>query len=178
MNRRDFLRFAAASAVGTTLPLPALASSMPTTLWIARNNPSEGLLLDLSSPTGIGHLHYLLRDIRANRQGFVHPQLVQTLLWLQAWLQHWGLHSPIVATSGLRVEHTNRTVGGARQSQHLPDENGVFRAIDFHIPGAHTGDLARMLEWAQTGGVGLYLASNHIHLDAGQPRSWGIPQYQ
>lgn len=173
MNRRDFLRFAAAVAT-TALPLPSVGQQMPRTLWIARDQPAAGLLIDISSPSGIAYLQYLLRDIRANRQGLVHPQLVSTLAWLQAWLTHWGLEAPIVATSGLRTSDTNRKVGGVDQSQHLPDANGVFRAVDFWIPGVVTGDVARMLEWAQAGGVGLYRSSNQIHLDAGRPRSWGL----
>ena len=174
MNHRDFLFFAASAAVATALPLPAHAHQLPRTLWIARDNPQDGLVLDISTANGIAYLQYLLRDVRANRQGLVHPQIVSNLAWVQAWLGHWGLKAPIVATSGLRTEVTNREVGGAHQSQHLPDNNGVFRAVDFWVPGANSEDVARMLEWARTGGVGFYRSSKHIHLDAGRPRSWGL----
>lgn len=57
MNRRDFLLFAASAAVATALPLPAHAQQLPRTLWIARDNPQDGVLLDISTGKGIAYLH-------------------------------------------------------------------------------------------------------------------------
>lgn len=175
MERRNFLRCAGGLIAAAALPLPSHAiQRMDWTLWIARGEERDGAIIDVATQEGLAWLYYLLRDIRANRQGIADPAIVETLIWMQAWLKHWGLHAPIVVTSGLRTAQTNATVGGVRGSRHLPDQHGVFRAVDFYVPGVHTEDLARMLEWASTGGVGFYRASNHVHLDAGPVRTWGL----
>lgn len=175
MKRRHFIRCLGGLFAGATLPLPyKAAQAADWNLWIARGDPTDGTIINVATQEGIAWLHYLLRDVRANRQGIADPTIVETLVWMQAWLQHWGLQAPIVVTSGLRTERTNAAVGGVLGSRHLPDQRGVFRAVDFYVPGVHTEDLARMLEWASTGGVGFYRSSNHIHLDAGPVRTWGF----
>lgn len=137
----------------------------PTILWLSRG--SEELQFDYSTEIGYRSASYLLRDVQARKQGYPDWRLLQTLSWMQTWLAMYGHHVRFDALSGLRTRETNnRTENAARNSYHLPDERGVFRAIDFRansIPSAYLGKLAALL---QQGGVGFY-QRDFIHIDTG-----------
>lgn len=171
MNRRDFL-------VATTLSCCGIANGFaqnslqpgktyrtPTVLWLRRGN--EQLQFDYSTAEGFRAASYLLRDIQAGVRGDPDFRLLQTLSWMQTWLALHGHHLVFDVLSGLRTPETNaKTENAAQNSMHLPDQNGVFRAIDFRtqdIPASYLGKLATLL---RQGGVGFY-TRNFVHLDTG-----------
>ncbi len=83
------------------------------------------------------------------------------------------LGSPIVITSGFRCAKHNRAIGGAKFSAHL----GGF-AADCTFPGKTLLDayleIVRCLPWAESGGIGIYVDRNFIHLDVRKKRKrWG-----
>lgn len=137
----------------------------PSVLWLRRAN--EEMQFDYSTDKGFRAASYFLRDIQAGVRGTPDYRLLQTLSWMQTWLAINGHHVVFDVLSGLRTESTNaKTENAAQNSMHLPDENGVFRAIDFRtkdIPASYLGKLATMLK---QGGVGFY-TRNFLHLDTG-----------
>ncbi|MBC3871473.1 YcbK family protein [Undibacterium oligocarboniphilum] len=178
MQRREFLK---AMLIGcSSLGRPAVAQENrrePSVIWMSRGN--EQYQFDIATQAGYLTAAYLLRDIRANRQGYPDIRLLKTVAWMQAWLALYGHHVRIDALSGLRTRETNQhTEKAAQNSCHLPDGQGVFRAIDFRtqtIPSDYLGKLAGLLK---QGGVGIY-QRNFIHIDTGAvighnglPRIW------
>lgn len=173
MNRRGFLK--AVAGFGTALsmygPRALLAADVPPYINIRRGG--EGGLLDVSTTSGRAWLSYLLRDVQANLLGIPHPNLVRLLCWEHAFFAGYGINAVFNATSGLRHPRTNaRTEGAAKDSQHLPDPHGVFKAVDGHIPGVPVEYLGRLASYASQGGVGFYLSKGFIHQDVDRVRFW------
>ena len=61
----------------------------------------------------------------------------------------------------------DRSSGVAQGSMHLHG-----KAIDFRLPGSDLLKLHGAARALQAGGVGLYRASNFIHVDTGRVRYW------
>lgn len=166
------MRAAAAAAVAPqALADPGQSGQGGWPIWASR--AGEQYYFDARTPEGFRVAQYLLRDIRANRVGFPHPNLLRSLAQIQAWWAQYGRHVRLDITSGLRTHQTNqRTEGAARASLHLPDEQGRFFAVDFR-PGDVALDVAaRWLRAAGVGGIGLYVERGFLHADAGRPRAW------
>lgn len=173
ISRREFCRqFGAGVALAVAHPLFAQAGELdraPPVLWLQRKG--ESYRMDYSTPEGYRAVRYMLRDQRANLIGHPSAQLLRILSWTQAWLAGYGVSSPYMVLSGLRVKSTNdATEGAARGSHHLPDTNGVFRATDVRSPVVSTAYLGQLTALLKAGGVGFYLEKNFCHIDDGRPR--------
>jgi uncharacterized protein YcbK (DUF882 family) len=164
MNRRQFL--AAASSVSLTAHLDKLAwASQPpqyTLLDIQRG--ADRFQIDFSTAEGYKTAAWMLRDIRANRMGVPNIEMLRLAAWAQVVLAQHQAYTVFEITSGLRTHHTNSIVeGAARNSRHLPDENGQFYAMDIKPIGVNIDQLAKTLQYPAFGGVGVY--SSHVHFD-------------
>ena len=96
------------------------------------------------------------------------PVLLDILYAYCAWLQIYGISSPLIMTSGFRHFITNSlTEGAARDSWHVKGGAG-----DIVVPGVSPAALARFGQWLSGGGVGLYSSRGFIHIDRGRVRSW------
>lgn len=171
MNKREFLKLMGLATTGMACHMSARAQQTqsvyvpPNLLWLRRAN--EQMQINYSTTEGYRALQYFLRDVRANRVGHPDFRLVQTLSWIQAWLALYGHHVCFNVLSGLRTFATNSTTEGAAQnSLHLPDERGMFKAIDYRAPGIPSNYLAQVTARLQQGGVGFY-QRDFLHTDTG-----------
>ena len=180
MLRRDFLKAMAIGAAAAPLIVPRDlfaqvakngSAQVPAVLWLKRGQYEARL--DYATEQGYRYVCWFLRDVQANVIGIPDWRLLQLLSWMQAWLAGYGHHVSFNIHSGLRTPITNnRTENAAQRSMHLPDRNGVFRAVDYSTK-AITGDyLSRLADLARQGGVGFYTHQNFTHNDVGSVRHW------
>ncbi|MCE2678881.1 MAG: D-Ala-D-Ala carboxypeptidase family metallohydrolase [Burkholderiales bacterium] len=152
----------AACLVLPSLSLGNEAKQMPALLDLQRGN--ERFQIDLDSFEGYRMAAYLLRDIRSGQQGFPDPDLLRLAAWSQAVMAQSVAYTAFRVTSGLRTRQTNQGIeGAARNSRHLPDEQGRFFAMDVEPVGSQVEQLATALVRAGFGGVGVY--ERHVHFD-------------
>jgi uncharacterized protein YcbK (DUF882 family) len=117
---------------------------------------------------GYNGASYLLRDIHANKMIGMDVKLLDLICAVQAWLNYYGVKSPIMIHSGYRTLKTNGSLeGAAKNSMHL-----YGRAMDFSVPGLSPVILAKIAAQFKAGGIGIYPSRNFIHLDTGGVRMW------
>ena len=114
-------------------------------------------------------IDHVLRDHRTNLVHAIDTGLLDLLGRLQARV---GNTRSFAVISGYRAPVTNamlraRSHGVAQASMHLQG-----KAIDIRLPGSELLGLHRAAVTLQGGGVGLYRASNFIHVDTGRVRYW------
>ena len=174
MLRREFFRAITIGAAVAPLigvrEVFAQEASVPTVLWLRRGK--DEARVDYATPEGYRFVAHLLRDVQGRFVGTPHPRLLQLLSWEQAWLAAYGYVLPYNIHSGCRIQSTNAKEGGVRNSQHVPDEGGVFRAVDFSTQAISAEYLGRLAYLAQQGGVGFYKGDGFVHNDVGAVRAW------
>ncbi|WNV05925.1 D-Ala-D-Ala carboxypeptidase family metallohydrolase [Candidatus Methylospira mobilis] len=179
MLRRDVIKTLLSSAV--ILPLLNESAygqdrkSMPiadfSLLWIKRGK--DEFRANLNDVEHYRQVCWLLRDTRANVNRLASPWLLHSVAMLQALVAKEIGWKPIEVVSGLRMPETNRAVGGCRNSFHLPDARGMFYAMDVRMQGVSSTTVGRIWQNLGQGGTGFYEGKNFVHLDVGNPRSWG-----
>lgn len=111
---------------------------------------------------------YLLRDVKAKKMVYIDPRLLDLMSAVQAWLQYYGIKSPLYITSGFRTPQTNYGLeGAAKNSMHMHG-----KAIDFYVPQLNVKYVANIAAKFRAGGIGLYPSRGFIHLDTGGVRTW------
>jgi uncharacterized protein YcbK (DUF882 family) len=146
-------------------------------LWLERADTGEQAYapFTLDGKTlyfeGYKQLCRVLRDEHvAIRRGWVKiPIRTVEVLWsVQQYLFRDGVQQPLVVHSGYRTPETNaNTEGAAWNSLHM-----YGRAVDFHVDGVDTDELAAIcLACPDSGGVGAY-ADGHVHIDTGWKHFW------
>ena len=120
------------------------------------------------SVEGYRKANWVLRDWQDNKQVMMDNHLLDTLFLMQQWLILEGRSGRIDILSGYRTpSHNARLDGAAKQSQHM---NG--KAADIYIPAVSTRLLAAMSRIIGSGGVGIYLKKNYVHVDTANVRVW------
>ncbi len=171
LNRRDFLKLAAASIVAA--PLPCLSGeALPRALWLQRDK--EWGLIDIESGEGYRQACWLLRDTQAGQTAAASMRLLQTAAWMQAFFAAYQVHRPFMVHSGFRTKFTHSACGGAKASLHMQDESGFFHAMDIHMDGIPVNYLGNLAALARQGGVGFYAdrPKGFVHIDDGRVRYW------
>ncbi len=117
----------------------------------------------------LGAIYRVLRDHRANVVHAIDTRLLDLLAVLQ---QKVGNSRPYEVISGYRSPSSNEMLrahgsGVAQGSLHLQG-----KAIDIRLPGSDLLALHKAAVGLKGGGVGLYRASNFIHVDTGRVRYW------
>lgn len=183
MLRRDFIKAMSASVALATVAQPELVFASSNSLanhvgnaeqlyQYMANSPylldiqraGERYQVDLRYPNGVAIAAYMLRDIRANRQGYPNLDLLKLAAWSQAWLASQRSHTLLHINSGLRTQKTNSAIeGAARNSRHLPDSRGIFYAMDVRPEGVDRSYFGELISKPKFGGVGWY--STHVHFD-------------
>ena len=120
-------------------------------------------------PESLSAINNVLRD---HRSGEVYPMDPGLLDLLSALQQRVGSHQGYEVISGYRSPASNAMLqktssGVAKRSLHMQG-----KAIDIRLPGTRLSTLHGAAKKMQTGGVGLYTASNFIHVDTGNVRYW------
>lgn len=117
---------------------------------------------------GYRQASWILRDWKYNKQVVMDIHLLNTLYLIQRWLVIEGRSGQIYILSGYRTpEHNAKIPGAAKHSQHIKGT-----AADIYIPSVSTKLLAAMSRVIGSGGVGIYLRNNYVHVDTANVRVW------
>lgn len=121
-------------------------------------------------------LCHLLRDVNGRETAPIDPKLFETLWGAQAFVQRFGIESPLEILSGYRTPASNKRlieqgIPAARQSLHMSG-----KAADIRIPNLNAEVLGSLVRSFRQGGVGFYYREGPrggwIHADTGLQRSW------
>ncbi len=115
-------------------------------------------------------IDYILRDYHTGDIHPIDPALLDQLHELKLRL---GVSRPFNIISGYRSPETNANLrrhsdGVAKHSLHMQG-----RAVDIRLDGYGASTIRDAALSMQRGGVGYYSASNFVHLDTGDVRTWG-----
>jgi len=179
LSRRRFIGLgAAAMAVPLLSRLPAFASPVPPppdrSLSFFNTHTHESLSAEycragcLIDPS-LEKIDYILRDDRVGEIKKINLRLLDLLHTLSRKI---AASEPYHVISGYRSPRTNaylreRGKGVAEHSLHL-----LGQAIDIRVPGVKLLDLYRTAVSLRGGGVGIYPASDFVHVDVGRVRTW------
>jgi len=185
-SARGRRRFLALGAAGLALPflsrLPSLASARSITaslppdrsLSFYNTHTGESATVEFCRagrliPDALAKIDHILRD---HRTGEIKPMDVRLLDLLYVLARTLGTEKPYHVISGFRSPRTNdhlraRGEGVAARSLHL-----VGKAVDVRVPGIALRDLYRAAIKLGGGGVGIYPASDFVHIDVGRVRTW------
>jgi uncharacterized protein YcbK (DUF882 family) len=178
--RRRFLGFGLASLalpLASRLPLFGAAPTLPPDRGLSFYNTHTGesesaeyCLNGCLVPGSLARIDRILRDTRTDEVLAIDVGLLDLLNTLARTLP---AAAPFHVISGYRSPRTNeylRTHGGggvAANSLHL-----VGKAVDIRVPGIRLRDLYRAAVGLRRGGVGIYPASDFVHVDVGRVRTW------
>jgi uncharacterized protein YcbK (DUF882 family) len=126
--------------------------------------------------TAYQELCHLLRDVNGKETAPIDPKLLETLWGTQAFVERYGINSPVEILSGYRTPASNKKlieqgVPAARQSLHMEG-----KAADVRIPNLNAEVLGSLVRSFRQGGVGFYYRpgprGGWIHADTGLQRTW------
>lgn len=179
LSRRRFIVLSSAALAMPLLSrLPALASPppLPPDRWLSffNTHTNEALSTEycrsgcLVVPS-LEKIDYILRDDRVGEVKKIDVRLLDLLNTLGRKI---AAEQPYHVISGYRSPQTNAYLrehghGVAEHSLHL-----LGQAIDIRVPGVKLQDLYRRAVSLRLGGVGLYSASDFVHVDVGPVRTW------
>lgn len=144
---------------------------------IALQNPHTGDKLRLTYferglyiEDALQEIDYVLRDYHTGAVHPIDPALLDQLYELKLRL---GVSRPFNIISGYRSPETNANLrrhsdGVARNSLHMQG-----RAVDIRLDGMSARHIRDAALSMGRGGVGYYSASNFVHIDTGDVRTWG-----
>ncbi len=117
----------------------------------------------------LAQLQALLRDFRSGDTHPIDPKLLDYLVDVAGRL---GAPAEYSVISGYRSPQTNAQLhalssGVAQHSLHMQG-----RAIDVRMTGVDCAVLAARARDLKRGGVGYYRASDFVHMDTGDFRTW------
>jgi uncharacterized protein YcbK (DUF882 family) len=121
-------------------------------------------------PSSLAAINHILRDTWTGEVKEIDVGLLNLLTRLARALP---TREPFHVICGFRSHSTNeylRTHGGggvAARSLHL-----VGKAIDIRVPGTDLRKLYKTAVALRGGGVGIYPASDFVHVDVGPVRTW------
>lgn len=177
LPRRSFLTLGLGAAAATLLasPLEAAVKVMPerkltlynthTGEWLKTTYWTQGRYQSSS-------LSQVNRFLRDHRSGDVHPIDPKLLDLIATLHRKFGNKGAVHIISGYRSPHSNAALasssdGVAHNSLHMQG-----KAVDIRIPGQPTRQLGRAAAQMKAGGVGIYPASDFVHVDVGRVRRW------
>lgn len=160
----------------TPVERPYYAQKIPSKM-IALQNPHTGDRLRLTYferglyiEDALQEIDYVLRDYHTGAVHPIDPALLDQLYELKLRL---GVSRPFNVISGYRSPETNANLrrhsdGVARHSLHMQG-----RAVDIRLDGMSARHIRDAALSMGRGGVGYYSASNFVHIDTGDVRTWG-----
>ena len=173
-SRRYFLGFGLAVA-GGLLPAAARAAlETPRSLSFLHTHTGETLSATYWEngsflPDGLAAIDHILRDFMTNTVVPINRPLLNLLSDLHRKLDS---REPFQIISAYRTPATNaklrsESTGVAKNSYHMK-----AMAIDIRLADVRLADLRRAAKELARGGVGMYPASNFVHVDTGPVRYW------
>ena len=121
-------------------------------------------------PASLEKIDHILRDHRTGETKAIDVRLLDLLHALPGQDRHgraFPCHLRIPVPPDQRLLRANGGGGVAAHSLHL-----VGKAIDIRVPGLELRDLYRAAVNLRGGGVGIYPASDFVHVDVGRVRTW------
>lgn len=117
-------------------------------------------------------MQQVARFLRDHRNGAIHaidPRLVDLMAQVHRKM---GNKGAVHIISGYRSPETNAMLasmsdGVAHHSLHMQG-----KAVDIRLPGQSTRIVGKAAAGMRVGGVGVYRASDFVHIDTGRIRSW------
>jgi len=146
--------------------------------YIMLRHPTSGETVNVTyfkngayQPDSMKKIDYLFRDRHKNEVKKIDPELIDFLIDIRSRL---GLPPSVVfeILSGYRSPITN---GHLKNNNKQTAKNSLHMqgfAVDFRISGVNGKAIAEIAKTMQRGGVSYYPASNHVHVDIGNIRSW------
>jgi uncharacterized protein YcbK (DUF882 family) len=174
LSRRRLLKASLAGSVLAVAPLSTVWAANERSLSLYNLHTGERVnqpywMAGNYLPESLSAINTVLRD---HRSGEVYP-MDPGLLDLLSALQHRvGSRHGYEVISGYRSPASNAMLhknsnGVAKRSLHMQG-----KAIDIRLPGTRLAALHGAAKELKSGGVGLYTASNFIHVDTGNVRYW------
>ncbi|MDQ7247230.1 YcbK family protein [Dongia sedimenti] len=177
LGRRRLLGAGLAAAAASLISPAAFASQGPSgerTLAFYNTHTDEKLKATYARGNAfdkgaLKDINHILRDFRT---GDVHPIDLQLLDLLAELHRKTGSKQPFQIISGYRSPKTNSMLnsessGVAKRSMHLDG-----KAIDIRLADVKLRTLHETAVSLKRGGVGMYTASNFVHVDTGRVRYW------
>ncbi len=120
-------------------------------------------------PEGLAGIEHILRDFRTAEQHQIDTRLLDLLSDLAQTLE---TKAPYQIISGYRSPKTNAQLrehgeGVAKHSLHMEG-----KAVDIRLAGRPLTTLRKAAIALRRGGVGMYPASDFVHVDVGRVRYW------
>ena len=120
-------------------------------------------------PDSLSAINTVLRDFRTGEVYPIDPGLLDLLSALQ---QRVGSQRGYEVISGYRSPATNAMLNSASSGVATRSLHMQGKAIDIRLPGTRLATLHGAARQMKSGGVGLYTASDFIHVDTGRVRYW------
>ncbi|MFW5635011.1 MAG: YcbK family protein, partial [Erythrobacter sp.] len=174
MQRRQLLACLAGTAAVAAISTRAPADQPVRRLTLVRRATDERLDAivygqddrhDGYDRAALRRLDRLMRDLRANSIHPIDPRLYDILARIQA---HSG--RPLVVHSGFRTHATQRRLHERGLTTTMNSYHCAARAVDFHIRGVNSRELADLARANGAGGIGIY--RSFVHVDTGPRREW------
>ena len=172
-NRRYFLGLGLVVA-GAALTPAAFAATLPRRLTFYHTHTGETLTATYWDrgryvPGALSHIDYILRDFISGEERIIDRRLLDLLVELH---RRTGSQAPFEIISGYRSPATNawlyaHTDGVDKNSFHMKGMAIDIRLRDVPLRRLHATALAM-----KAGGVGMYPASDFVHVDTGPVRYW------
>ena len=173
-SRRYFLGFGLAMVGGLASSVARAAIAQPRRLAFYHTHTGEALAATYWEnggyvPGALSEIDYILRDFISGERRAIDRRLLDLLAALHTNL---GSRAPFEIISGYRSPATNAmlrasTDGVAKNSYHTR-----AMAIDIRLRDVPLRQLRGAAIDLGRGGVGLYPASNFVHVDTGPVRYW------
>jgi uncharacterized protein YcbK (DUF882 family) len=176
LTRRDFLLLGTGIVAGFLTPKVFASPHAQQERSLAFRNTHTGESLQAVYwaegeyiKSGLQEINTVLRDHRSDE---IYPMDRGLLDLLYALQREVDCQNPYHVISGYRSPATNarlrsKSSGVARRSYHMQG-----KAIDIRLPGCALTDLHHAALGLKAGGVGIYAASDFIHVDVGPVRRW------
>jgi len=173
-GRRRLLRASLAGAVMAVAPLSAAWAIDERRLSLHNLHTGERLdqpywLRGEYLSETLDAINTVLRDHRSGEVYPIDPALLDLLFALR---QRLGSNRGYDVISGYRSPVTNARLHAASNGVATRSLHMQGKAIDIRLPGIPLLQLHRAARAMQSGGVGLYTASDFIHVDTGRVRYW------
>ncbi|MBI2236685.1 MAG: DUF882 domain-containing protein [Magnetospirillum sp.] len=177
VTRRGFLASGLGAATGLLLasPLEAAVRKLPErSLNLYNTHTGEWLKTvywanGRYQPKSIAQASRFLRDHRSGAVHAIDPTLLDLMVAVH---RRFGSKGALHIISGYRSPQTNAMLastgdGVAHHSLHVQG-----RAVDIRMPGYGVRTIGRAAASLKAGGVGMYPASDFVHIDTGRVRYW------
>lgn len=182
LGRRSFLAFGSASLAALTVP--GVANAAPLEIALRPFHDRSLNLYNTHTGEHLSEVYWsqgryrseaitrISRLLRDHRSGDIHAIDPHVLDLIAATSHKCEAKGPIHIISGYRSPTTNAWLasnsdGVAYNSLHMQG-----KAIDIRLPGHSISHVGRAAMSLKGGGVGMYPASDFVHVDSGRLRHW------